>query len=133
MSTDQIQALDQFYFGVGFVTTPQFAKYSERGFGSWKFFQHIKERDRQTGELIDVKTELEVSNCFAYINSFAKPSKTAKRLIDSKDVIRNMWCVDKRQMKTLHARSVEFWTGQPRYSFQFFTCESQGFGNCHPE
>ena len=58
MSEDQMVALDQFYFGVGFLTSPRFADYSERGFGSWKFFQHVKVRDTETGELKDDKKEL---------------------------------------------------------------------------
>jgi len=32
-----MQALDSLYFGLGFVTTPNFEDYDELGFGTWKF------------------------------------------------------------------------------------------------
>ena len=37
MTDAELAALDEFYIGVGFATTPEFEDLEERGFGEWRF------------------------------------------------------------------------------------------------
>ena len=76
-----MEALDLFHMGVGFATPPNF-EYEERGFGDWKFFQHVKVKD-ETGESVDEVTELTVINCFAFMSDFMPTTAAADRLIAS--------------------------------------------------
>lgn len=95
-----MEALDLVYFGVGFATPKEFQEYDERSFGTWKFFQHVMSVSG-SGELIEETNELEIENCFAYIEKFSPLSETSKRIIGRQDVRSKLKCVDKNKLKTL--------------------------------
>lgn len=71
----------------------------------------------EEGEIEEEVTEMETSNCFAFISDFYDLAPSAQRLINEYDVRNNMECVRRRDLNSLQVRSPERWLSQPRYSF----------------
>lgn len=115
MSEEQMEAYDIFYMGVGFATPPNF-EYEERGFGDWRFFQHVKVVS-ETGAIVEQVTEVKMINCFAFMSDFLPTTASADRLIEGQDIRSKLKCVDKKELSRLQARAAEHWLSQPRYSF----------------
>ena len=115
MTDEQMEAYDLFYMGVGFATPPNF-EYEERGFGDWRFFQHVQVKG-ETGAIVEQVTEVTTINCFAFMSDFLPTTPSADRLIEAQDIRSDLKCVDRNELKRLQARSAEHWLSQPRYSF----------------